>query len=176
MARITDILGLVSRAGNKAESMARKQLSKRRGTNKLPMNTFGALSDSVNFKLEAKAFGNINLTLQSNDEGSILDQGFSEIPFTPPQGKTKTGKKSWYIHNLAIWAAKKYHGGNYKMGLRHAFAIAQKQKQKGMSPESKGWISEIKDEMDRELTNILTRDTFIAIEMDVNRVLHKTIP
>jgi hypothetical protein len=174
MARITNILSIVRRAGLKAEQMARKQLSKKRGQS-LPMNTFGLLSDSIRFKLDSDGFL-ANLTLQSYEEGKILDEGFSNIPFTPPQGKTKTGKKSWYIHSLAVWAAKKYHGGNYKQGLRHAFAIAQKQKQEGKSPANKGWISEIKDEMDRELTEILGVDTFSAIEMDVNRILNVTIP
>ena len=71
MGSLSNILRLVRRAGEEAEKMAKKQLSVRRKGNRFPMNTYGLLSDSIEFKLKAK--GHLaNLTLESFEEGLLL--------------------------------------------------------------------------------------------------------
>lgn len=172
MARITNILGLVQRAGKAAEVMAKKQLEKRRATNKRKMNTFGLLSDSISFRLIAEGFL-AKLTLESFDEGKILDDGFSDIPF---RGRGKGAKFSFYIDQLAVWAAKKFYSGNYELGLRAAFAIAKRQEKYKSAPKNPGWMKEIKEEIDKEINIILTADTISAIDTDIMTVLNKSIP
>jgi hypothetical protein len=178
---ITNILRLVQRSGRTAERVAKKQLSKRRknptGSGKnLPMNTFGILSDSISFKLKIEGMMAL-LTLESADEGLLLDKGFTDIPFTPPKSKKAGSKKrSFYIHSLAIWAARKFYGGNYKAGLKAAFAIAHKQKADGAAPANPGWIKEIKDDLDKELNVQMALDTMTAINLDIESILNRKIP
>tara|TARA_B110000285_G_scaffold224908_1_gene282388 strand:+ start:5534 stop:6067 length:534 start_codon:yes stop_codon:yes gene_type:complete len=177
MGSLSNILRLVRRAGEQAEKMAKKQLSIRRKGNRFPMNTYGLLSDSIEFKLKTK--GHLaNLTLESFEEGLLLNDGIIDVPYTKGSG----AKTSQYIHGLAVWAAKKFYGGNYKQGLRAAFRIAKTQKTNlganssfAQAPANPGWMDEIRDKIDRELNEILTIDTMIAVNLDVMSALNKKI-
>jgi len=168
MSRLTNILRIVQRAGNAAERIAKKRLAVRRKGN-APMNTFGLLSDSITFKL--KANGHLaQLTLESFEEGLALNDGFGKnIPYTRGSGAKKP---SMYIHSLAIWAAKKFYAGNYKAGLRAAFAIANKQKQEKTAPKHPGWMDEIREKIDKEINAILSLDTMTAVHADVMKKLN----
>lgn len=158
MSRLTNIMRLVRNSGEAAERIAKKRLTIRRKGN-LPMNTFGLLSDSIKFQLEV-VLGMANLSLVSFEEGLKLNDGFDDIPF---RGKGAGSKDSQYIQQLAVWAAKKFYGGNYKKGLKAAFAIAIKQKNERKAPKNPGWVDEIREDIDKEVNNILTRDTAQAI-------------
>ena len=180
MAVMTNILRLVQRSGRIAKSIAKKQLSKSRsnptGGKSAPMNTTGSLSESIDFKLKVQGMMAL-LTLESADEGLLLDKGFTNIPFTPPKSKKSGSKKrSAYIHNLAIWAARKFYGGDYKAGLKAAFAIAHKQKADNAAPANPGWIKEIKDDLDKEIHTALSMDTIMAVNLDIESILNRKIP
>ena len=176
---ITNILRLIQRSGIIAEKTAKKQLKKFRsseGGKQSAMNSSGELSESIKFKLEVEGMM-AKLTLESLDYGKILDDGFTKIPFTPPTSKKAGSKKrSVYIHNLALWAARKFYGGNYKAGLKAAFAIAHKQKKESKAPANPGWIKEIKDDLDAKLHAQMSLDTMAAVTMDVESILNKKIP
>lgn len=178
---ITNILGMIQRSGKIAVNLAKKQLSKSRSNptsegKSLPMNTTGSLMESIEFKLKTEGML-AAMTIEAADEGLLLDQGFTNIPFTPPKSKKGGSKKrSLYITNLAMWAAKKYTGGNWKAALKIAFAIAHKQKADGAAPANPGWIKEIKDDLDNRLNLQMGLDTMIAVNLDVESILNRKIP
>ena len=170
MGSLSNILRLVRRAGEEAEKMAKKQLSVRRKGNRFPMNTYGLLSDSIEFKLKAK--GHLaNLTLESFEEGLLLNDGIIDVPYSKGSG----AKTSQYIHGLAVWAAKKFYGGNYKQGLKAAFRIANTQKKNMKAPMNLGWVQEIVRELDKELVEYMRSQVMMAINIDAHKALHKTI-
>lgn len=171
---ITNIQKLLDRSGMIAKRVAKKQLSKSRG-GMLPMNTWGTLGESLEFKIKVEGMIAL-LTLEGADYGSILDKGIDKkgkIPYTRGSGSKKP---SAYIHGLALWATKKFYSGDYKAGLKAAFAIANKQKKDATAPANKGWIEEVKDELDNKINMALATDTITAINMDVMSILNIKIP
>ena len=168
---ITNIQKLLDRSGMIAKRVAKKQLSKSRG-GMSPMNTWGTLGESLEFKIKVEGMIAL-LTLEGADYGSILDKGTNKIPYTRGSGSKKP---SAYIHGLALWATKKFYSGDYEAGLRAAFAIANKQKKDAAAPSNKGWIEEIKDELDNKIDIRLASDTMTAINMDVMSILNIKIP
>jgi len=175
MANLTNIMGMVQRSGKMAEKIAKKQLSKKRDGNK-SMNTYGELKDSIEFKVDMNAML-VKLELQSADYGLLLDEGFTDIPFKKPKSKKPTKKKpSQYILGLTRWAAKKYTGGDWKAATKIAFAIAHKQKAENKAPANPGWITDIKEDIDSQLTGQMALDTMTAIDLDVESILNRKIP
>lgn len=170
MGRLSNILKLVQRSGQAAERIAKKRLTVRRKGNS-PMNTFGLLSDSITFHIKENN-GLANLTLESFEEGLILNDGYTDVPF---RGKAGNYTDSQYITQLAIWAAKKFYGGNYKKGLKAAFAIAKTQKANNSGVKHPGWMDEVKEKIDDKINEILTQDTILAIQADTMAKLNLTI-
>lgn len=171
---ITNIQMLLNRSGAIAKRVAKKQLSKSRN-GMLPMDTWGTLSESLEFKIQVEGMI-AKLTLEGADYGVILDKGINKknkIPYSRGSGNKKP---SAYIHGLALWATKKFYSGDYNKGLKAAFAIANKQKQDSKAPANKGWIEEVKNKIDNKIDIALATDTMRAINMDVESILNRKIP
>ena len=183
MARLSNILSVVKGAGKIAEKKIRKQLTIVRPGSERRMSTFLALSKSL--KSQVVGAGNrITLVVTSEHRyGAILDKGTPEhrIPYSPGSG-VGANPGSKYIKNLALWAAKKFYGGNYKLGLKAAFRIARKQK--GItkqtytntgSPANPGWIESIKKDLDDSVSEYMRLNVMIAIQKDSHRILNRKI-
>ena len=176
MGRITNISLMFQRAGKIAEKVAKKQLSTTRDGSSNPMDTFGTLSESIEAKIKTQGFL-VELVLEAADHGLLLDKGFRNIPFTKPKSKKASKKKpSQYILALTRWAAKKYTGGDWNAAKKIAFAIAHKQKDDNKAPANKGWIKEIKDDLDKKLSVQMSIDTMMAVNLDVESILNIKIP
>jgi len=171
---ITNIQMLLNRSGMIAKRVAKKQLAKSRN-GMLPMDTWGTLSESLEFKIKVEGMIAL-LTLEGVDYGFILDKGIKKRNKIPYTRGSQSKKPSAYIHGLALWAAKKFYSGNYKAGLRAAFAIANKQKQDSSAPSNKGWVEEVKNKIDNKINTALATDTIRAINMDVESMLNRKIP
>lgn len=153
-------------------SKIRQQLEIIRAGNTQPMNTTSRLSKSITAEEQDGWISDVEI--KAEDYGSFLDTGIlgANVPFTAGSGAPPS---SAYIQNLAVWAAQKFYGGNYQQGLKAAFAIAKTQKKNG-APANKGWIEEIKNELEDIINKQYDINVYKAIELDVNRILNITIP
>lgn len=178
MGAISRIESTIKKAGIKAEKRIRRQLNIVRVGNTRRMNTYGMLSKTIQ-----NSFNDVNgrttIVVTSAKYGRILDKGVDPLK-VPYSVGTKAGE-SEYITGLALWAAKKFYRGDYKMGLKAAFriaktqkGIAEKSKYEG-SPKAPGWIEEIIKDLDKELVEFLHNNIGIAIAKDAHRILNRTI-
>ena len=76
----TNIQMLLNRSGAIAKRVAKKQLSKSRN-GMLPMDTWGTLSESLEFKIQVEGMI-AKLTLEGADYGVILDKGINKKQLT----------------------------------------------------------------------------------------------
>lgn len=90
----------------------------------------GSLSESVEERINNTITG-ANIEIWLNNYGIALDQGVppERIPFTEPSGR---GGRSLYIEGLQRFAQLKLGVTDQRESLGIAFAIARKQKEKGM--------------------------------------------
>jgi hypothetical protein len=184
MSRISNIAAVIKGAGDFAEKALRKQLSIVRAGSTKRMSTFLTLSKSL--KSEVVDRGNritVVVTSPHKYAKTVLEDGGVkvDVPFSPGSG-LGAENPSEYITGLALWAAQKFYGGNYQAGLKAAFRIARKQK--GLTkttytntgnPANPGWISEIKNDLDKNLVNYMRSNVMTAIKIDARSVLHRTI-
>tara|TARA_B100001094_G_C18145323_1_gene780338 strand:+ start:912 stop:1454 length:543 start_codon:yes stop_codon:yes gene_type:complete len=180
MGAISRIETTLKKAGHVAEKKIRNQLKIIRPGNSKRMSTTHQLSQSLKSEFVGTGGGRMTLVVTSPHKyGKILDDGFNplKVPYTPG---TKAGKNE-YITELAKWAAKKFHNGDIRQGLKTAFKIARTQKgiaSTGIyegAPKAPGWIKEIKNDIDKELVEYLHNNIGIAIAKDAHRILNRTI-
>jgi hypothetical protein len=90
----------------------------------------GSLSESVEERINNTITG-ASIEIWLNNYGIALDQGVppERIPFTEPSGR---GGRSLYIEGLQRFAQLKLGVTDQRESLGIAFAIARKQKEKGM--------------------------------------------
>ncbi|QDP64955.1 MAG: hypothetical protein Unbinned1473contig1002_45 [Prokaryotic dsDNA virus sp.] len=180
MGAISRIERTIKNAGAIAEKKIRNQLKIVRPGNAKRMSTTHELSRSLKSEIAGGRDGRVTLVVTTpNKYGKILDDGVNPLK-VPYSVGTKAGHSD-YIEGLARWAAKKFHGGNLKKGLKTAFKIARTQKgiaESGSyegSPKSPGYIKEIKKDIDKELVEYFTRNVMMAIQKDAHRILNRTI-
>jgi hypothetical protein len=90
----------------------------------------GSLIESLESQIKTTVTG-ATIEIWMNDYGLALNNGVppSRIPFTPPSGRGGTSK---YIEGLKRFAELKLGISDPKKALGVAFAIARKQKEKGL--------------------------------------------
>ena len=172
MIKSTEIGQMVKGATRLAEKVFKKQLNTVRDGSTKKMNTFGLLQSSIKGKLETSGTGSIFLTIEGLKYGEMMDKGIFDVPHTPGSG---VKKESDYIKALALWCEKKFKK-NRRDALFMAFNIAKKRKlEQGSAPANPGWIKEIKEDVDKQLTAEFQENVMIAIFTDVMKSLDRKI-
>ena len=175
MANITNIVSVIKGASKTAEKMFKEQLSKRREGSVKRMNDTGSLRNSLKGEVVDQGGGRMVLTVVGLKYGSMLNKGIlgGQVPYT--QGSGDKGKNA-YITALAAWCGRKFKL-NKRNALLMAFRIARKRKYEEPSgaPQNKGWIEEIKKDVDKALSAEFQRKIMIAVNKDVYAALDKKI-
>jgi len=163
------IPNIINAVSDRIIEKLRRQLAISRKGNE-PMNTTNRLSNSLKSIGEGGLLSDIEITAE--DYGSILDKGTSKSLFEWSGRGAEPG--SPYIHGLVAWlGAKKGLFG--KPALQAAFRIARVQKANAQAPKNPGWVEEIKNELNKEVSQDLHDTVFTAIQLDVNTILNRTI-
>ena len=160
------------------ERKFQNQLNKTRSGSSFPMNTSGALQKSL--KSEVISVGGFEtFKLRGLWYGSELNKGYT----TPINLQSGAGSQpgSGYIHGLTSWLMSKK-GLSENRAKEMAFAIANSKidansKNPGSSftPSNKGWIDEIKDDVDNEIGNLINIETTQTINQRVDSALSMKI-
>lgn len=161
------------------EKKFKQQLNRKRSGSSFPMNTTGSLQNSIKSSvIESNGFE--TLTLEALWYGQTLNDGYK----TPIDLQSGRGSQpgSGYINGLTQWLMNKK-GLSYKAANKMAFAIANSKadansKNPGgsFSPSNKGWIDEIKEDVDKEINNLIFAETQLTVQEKVDSVLNITIP
>ena len=160
----------LNKAGRYAAMTLKKQLNKVRDGNKMPMKTTGELHSSIEYSVYETG-GIVFLEVKGNSYGDYPLNTGRETPFSWSGVGAKPG--SDYIRGLVAWLGVKK--GLYgRPALQAAFRIARSQQGKSI-PKSPGWINEVKDNIDEEVTNILTTETTLGVATDIYSKLNITI-
>ena len=175
MANITNIVSVIKGASKTAEKMFKQQLNKRREGSLKKMNDTGSLRNSIKGEVVDQGGGRMVLTVVGLRYGAMLNKGIMGglVPYT--QGSGDKGKNQ-YITALAAWCARRFKL-NKRNALLMAFRIARKRKYEEPTgaPHNKGWIEDIKKEVDKALTEEFKKKIMIAINKDVYAALDKKI-
>jgi hypothetical protein len=175
VASITNIVSVIKGASKLAEKKFKEQLNKRREGSAKRMNDTGSLRNSIKGEVVDQGGGRMVLTVVGSKYGAMLDKGITgaQIPYT--QGSGDKGKNA-YISALAAWCSRKFNL-NKRNALLMAFRIARKRKYEEPSgaPQNKGWVEEIKKDVDRVLAEEFKKRIMIAINKDVYAALDKKI-
>jgi hypothetical protein len=172
MAIINQIQGVI-------EKRFKQQLNRKRSGSRFPMNYTGSLQNSIKSTvIESNGFE--ILTLEALWYGQRLNDGYkTEINLQSGKG---ANPGSGYINGLTDWLMTKK-GLSFKAAKKMAFAIANSKadansKNPGVSfsPSNRGWIDEIKEDVDKEINNIIFAETQQTVQQKVDSVLNITIP
>lgn len=169
-------MSILIKVGNLVQRRLKKELLRKRtfesGSN--PMNTTGSLSESLTTKIKPGAEFD-TLTIEGLHYGKKLDDGYTTPIEFAPKGQGHGGK-SPYILGLQKWLINKK-GYDAKLALKTAFAIAKSSyKQKSPDPAVRGWIKNVKDDIDKDVLSFVTNETTIKVQQRINAVLNITIP
>lgn len=158
-------------AGRRAIRLFKKQINRKRPGSKFKMQTSGRLRQSLNVKT-----GLDELEVRGVFYGDQLNKGqdFSTVFNFTGRGDGDVNPNP-YITNLVRWLGDKK-GLQGKAALKAAFAIARSKIKKGENtPKNKGWVDEIKDNVDKEVSKVFATQSNAVASKEIHKILNITI-
>tara|TARA_Y100001938_G_C8092208_1_gene435728 strand:- start:48 stop:581 length:534 start_codon:yes stop_codon:yes gene_type:complete len=156
--------------------LMKKTLSgKIRSGNEYPQSNSRRTADSIMAEFPQITTNFVLWDFKAEDTAIRLNTGGSRFagkePTDVPYGRfLRKGGESAYIEALISWAESKF-GLNRREAKRMAFKVAASASKRGRTVKAKGWLDDLKSELDRMIQQDLTS----ILSMEINKELQKNL-
>lgn len=140
-----------------------------------PATTTGRTADSIMAEFPRTTTNFVLWDFKAEDTAVRLNTGGSRFPGKEPADVPygsfrKKGGESAYIEALISWAGDKF-GLNRIEAKRMAFRVAASASKRGRTVKAKGWLDDLKSQLDR----MIQQDLNSILSMEINKELQKNL-